>query len=521
MTDVPISGGDSDTVSQLKPEEETERGHCVTRQGCIDKPGTPRSARERWPPPEATDCGESTACRQLDFGFLASKIYTFQQVQEHTDQIWKFQRHDLIEEYHGRPPAPPPLILLSHLQLLVKRLVLKIPAKRHKQLRNKLEKNEEAALLSWEMYLKENYLQNLQFQLKQRPEQKTQEISDRVNAMLDLLDPAQEQRLASLEEQVAETAEALRWVVQALRDGGFGAERALPALASRRASEELSQEVGRRRKAGDPEDAHHVNARHLLYPDAPVTRFPVPDEKVPWETEFQIYAPPFYSAERKDKAVMDPVGNNLESLSEIHFNAVDGLVDRRSFHGPYVVEDGLPRNPRGRTGLRGRGSLCCFGPNHALHPVITRWRRNQDGAICRKGIKKMLEVLVVMRCLSELWALPGGSRDPGEAVPRKLKDVFRREFWPSLEALLRQGTEVYKGYMDDARNTDNAWVETVAISVHFQDQSDVELKRLNSHLHAHEPEVSVRWQVVDGGLPLCASHGAILQKVAVLFGAHY
>ncbi|XP_037686515.1 transient receptor potential cation channel subfamily M member 2 isoform X3 [Choloepus didactylus] len=452
---------------------------------------------------------------------IAMFNYTFQQVQEHTDQIWKFQRHDLIEEYHGRPPAPPPLILLSHLQLLVKRLVLKIPAKRHKQLRNKLEKNEEAALLSWEMYLKENYLQNLQFQLKQRPEQKTQEISDRVNAMLDLLDPAQEQRLASLEEQVAETAEALRWVVQALRDGGFGAERALPALASRRASEELSQEVGRRRKAGDPEDAHHVNARHLLYPDAPVTRFPVPDEKVPWETEFQIYAPPFYSAERKDKAVMDPVGNNLESLSEIHFNAVDGLVDRRSFHGPYVVEDGLPRNPRGRTGLRGRGSLCCFGPNHALHPVITRWRRNQDGAICRKGIKKMLEVLVVMRCLSELWALPGGSRDPGEAVPRKLKDVFRREFWPSLEALLRQGTEVYKGYMDDARNTDNAWVETVAISVHFQDQSDVELKRLNSHLHAHEPEVSVRWQVVDGGLPLCASHGAILQKVAVLFGAHY
>lgn len=60
--------------------------------------------------------------------------YTFQQVQEHTDQIWKFQRHDLIEEYHSRPPAPPPFILLSHLHLVIKRVVLKIPAKRHKQL---------------------------------------------------------------------------------------------------------------------------------------------------------------------------------------------------------------------------------------------------------------------------------------------------------------------------------------------------------------------------------------------------
>lgn len=65
---------------------------------------------------------------------LPPASYTFQEVQEHTDQIWKFQRHDLIEEYHGRPPAPPPFILLSHLQLLIKRIVLKIPAKRHKQL---------------------------------------------------------------------------------------------------------------------------------------------------------------------------------------------------------------------------------------------------------------------------------------------------------------------------------------------------------------------------------------------------
>jgi hypothetical protein len=34
--------------------------------------------------------------------------------------------------------------------------------------------------------------------------------------------------------------------------------------------------------------------------------------------------------------------------------------------------------------------------------------------------------------------------------------------------------------MDDPRNTDNAWIETVAISIHFPDQNDVELKRLNS-----------------------------------------
>ncbi|XP_027982364.1 transient receptor potential cation channel subfamily M member 2 isoform X4 [Eumetopias jubatus] len=459
---------------------------------------------------------------------IAMFNYTFQQVQEHTDQIWKFQRHDLIEEYHGRPPAPPPFILFSHLHLFIKRVVLKIPAKRHKQLKSKLEKNEEAALLSWEIYLKENYLQNQQYQQKQRPEQRIQDISDKVNTVVDLLEMeslkrsgSMEQRLSSLEEQVAQTSRALHWIMKALRDGGFGSEEGLPTLAPETTSEGQDHELDGRQKAEDVGDTHHVNARHLLYPNSHVTRFPVPNEKVPWETEFLIYDPPFYTDDRKDKASVDPVGNALEALAGISYNAVDGPIDRRSFHGLYAVQDGLPLNPMGRTGLRGRGSLGCLGPNHTLQPVITRWRRNQDGAICRKSIKKMLEVLVVKHLLSESWALPGGSREPGEILPRKLKQVLRREFWSSFQNLLIQGTEVYKGYVDDPRNTDNAWIETVAISIHFPDQSDMDLKRLNSHLHTCDPRMSVQWQVVDKRIPLYANHKTILQKVATLFGAFY
>ncbi|XP_008565916.1 PREDICTED: transient receptor potential cation channel subfamily M member 2 [Galeopterus variegatus] len=459
---------------------------------------------------------------------IAMFNYTFQQVQEHTDQIWKFQRHDLIEEYHSRPPAPPPFILLSHLQLFIKRVVLKIPAKRHKQLKNKLEKNEEAALLSWEIYLKENYLQNQQYQQKQRPEQKIEDIHNKVDAMVDLLDMdrlkrsgSTEQRLASLEEQVAQTARTLHWIVRTLRDSGFGSEAGVPILAPQKASEEQDAEPGSRKRAEEPGDGYHVNARHLLYPNSLVTRFPVPNEKVPWEVEFLIYDPPFYTVERKEAAIVDPTGDALEPLSRIRYNVVDGPTDRQSFHGPYAVQHGLPLNPMGRTGLRGRGSLRCFGPNHMLHPVVTRWRRNQDGAICRKSIKKMLEVLVVEHPLSEHWALPGGSREPGETLPRKLKQILRQESWPSFENLLKRGMEVYKGYMDDPRNTDNAWIETVAISIHFQDQNDVELKRLNSHLQACEPGVSARWQVVDKRIPLYANHKTILRKAATLFGTHY
>ncbi|XP_011809622.1 PREDICTED: transient receptor potential cation channel subfamily M member 2 [Colobus angolensis palliatus] len=416
---------------------------------------------------------------------IAMFNYTFQQVQEHTDQIWKFQRHDLIEEYHSRPAAPPPFILLSHLQLFIKRVILKTPAKRHKQLKNKLEKNEEAALLSWEIYLKENYLQNQQFQQKQRPEQKIEDISNKVDAMVDLLDldplkrsGSMEQRLASLEEQVAQTAQALHWIVKTLRASGFGSEVDVPTLASQKAMEEPDTELGGGKKMEEPGDSYHVNARHLLYPSCPITRFPVPNEKVPWETEFLIYDPPFYTAERKDAAAMDPVGDTLEPLSMIHYNMVDGLRDRRSFHGPYAVQAGLPLNPMGRTGLRGRGSLSCFGPNHTLYPMVTRGS-----------------------CAQSWWRAHGG---PGHR-----------------SGVLALPIQVYKGYMDDPRNTDNAWIETVAVSIHFQDQNDVELNRLNSNLHPCDSGACIRWQVVDRRVPLYTNHKTLLQKVAAEFGAHY
>lgn len=35
--------------------------------------------------------------------------------------------------------------------------------------------------------------------------------------------------------------------------------------------------------------------------------------------------------------------STLEPLSGISYNALDGPVDRRSSHGPYAVQDGLPR----------------------------------------------------------------------------------------------------------------------------------------------------------------------------------
>lgn len=251
--------------------------------------------------------------------------------------------------------------------------------------------------------------------------------------MVDLLDMdrvkrsgSTEQRLASLEEQVTQMGRSLHWIVTTLKDSGFGSGAGALTLAAQRAFDEPDAELSLRKKGEEGGDGYHVSARHLLYPDARIMRFPVPNEKVPWEAEFLIYDPPFYTAEKKDVTLTDPVGDTAEPLSKINYNVVDGLTDRCSFHGTYVVQYGFPLNPMGRTGLRGRGSLSWFGPNHTLQPVVTRWKRNQGGGICRKSVRKMLEVLVMKLPQSEHWALPGGSREPGETLPRKLKQADRK-----------------------------------------------------------------------------------------------
>lgn len=71
--------------------------------------------------------------------------------------------------------------------------------------------------------------------------------------------------------------------------------------------------------------------------------------------------------------------------------------------------EGRPLNPMGRTGLRGRGVLGRWGPNHAADPIVSAFR---DGCLHFIGIER--------RDTHE-WAIPGGMVDAGEKVSATLK----------------------------------------------------------------------------------------------------
>uniref|UniRef100_A0A8C1A2E9 Histidine rich calcium binding protein n=1 Tax=Cyprinus carpio carpio TaxID=630221 RepID=A0A8C1A2E9_CYPCA len=89
---------------------------------------------------------------------IATFSYTFSKVQECSDTYWKFQRYNLIVEYHFRPTLAPPFIILSHINLLIKRLLRKVPSTKHHRFALRLKGRDANKLVKWETFQKENFL---------------------------------------------------------------------------------------------------------------------------------------------------------------------------------------------------------------------------------------------------------------------------------------------------------------------------------------------------------------------------
>ncbi|KAK2833695.1 hypothetical protein Q5P01_017584 [Channa striata] len=278
--------------------------------------------------------------------------------------------------------------------------------------------------------------------------------------------------------------------------------------------------------------AHHVKSRCVLYPGSDVKRFPVPDDKVDWNQIWPQYDPVSYTAPivKKMPEWADP---DIESFSP-QFNTINDSVDRTSFEGIYKVKEGKPLNPSGRTGVTGRGLLGRWGPNHAADPIVTRWKVDAKGERVHHpdSRRPILQFVSIKRKDCGEWAIPGGMVDPGEQVSLTLQREFSEEAMNSLSASTAgraeihkritnlfnsPGFQVYKGYVDDPRNTDNAWMETVAVN--FHDESGNSVSELP--LQAGDDAGQVQWVDVDSSFALYASHAHFLELVATERKAHW
>jgi len=229
----------------------------------------------------------------------------------------------------------------------------------------------------------------------------------------------------------------------------------------------------------------HVKARGD-YPGYP-KRFSVPDEYVDWDTEYPDYKPVEFTADGTKKNSKDPSDpKDIKDISK-----------RLTYEPPIRIDSksGRPLNPRGRTGLAGRGTLYNWGPNHAADPIVTK--SDEDGNIYMVAIK---------RKDTGIWAIPGGMVDPGENISATLRREFEEEAGAveseeekkKLKNLLNElfneknAKKIYKGYVDDPRNTDHSWMETAAIHFHCSPELAKALP-----LKAGDDAAAVRWLKVD------------------------
>ena len=292
--------------------------------------------------------------------------------------------------------------------------------------------------------------------------------------------------------------------------------------ASKRPAEFESQASKRAKNICDVIPLHkHARSKHPDYPE----RATVPDDKVPWEMEWKDYAPePFEHAVVRDndctvkpKGWADSANIKLVDFGSRHSYANEQAGKRQM---KFDDENGAPLNPAGRTGMIGRGLLGKWGPNHAADPIVTRCAM-LDGV-------QVLQMVAIKRKDTGAWAIPGGMVDQGESVSVTLQREFKEEagnlpaeqravFNALANQLFATGTMVYKGYVDDPRNTDNAWIETTAVHYHCNDELGTMLP-----LHAGDDAAEVQWLTIQIGCPtfdgLYANHKQMVLKACKSFG---
>ena len=171
---------------------------------------------------------------------------------------------------------------------------------------------------------------------------------------------------------------------------------------------------------GHPE-SHAESRGRQSYPP----RLPVPDAQVEWTVRWEAYKPSFVPAFRRggrgqaadsgdsgDSGDVDPDDPQDVSMEEwAARKSHEGPLDFGEDYGPWQLR--VPHNPRGRTGLAGRGALSRWGANEDLYVIIMR------AANFKHCHQHSPEVLVRLEHSAEpdFWQSAGGPAwQPGEAV---------------------------------------------------------------------------------------------------------
>lgn len=316
----------------------------------------------------------------------------------------------------------------------------------------------------------------------------------------------------------------------------------------------------------------HVQSRHQ-HPLYETARIEVPDDKVNWLIPFDNYIErrPYYihpDVENNLKLKDDDPKRWAEyHVNDKYFNKgcqTSNLKSRITFINGFkqTLEEAnimfdksnLPINPKGRTGMYGPGLLGKNGPNQTADPIFTRWApftlkppikvfcsfrqlftRNYSNQYLFNLFWELfkslvllfphLEMIAIQRRDTKVWAIPGGMVETGSTVSETLRNEINQEacnnmdskqFSEAIDEVFSQsnGKLIYRGYVDDPRNTDSRWLETTAVHFHCPNNLANSIK-----LNAGDDAKNVTWLTMCSLEPryknLYANHKYITDKAVM------
>jgi ADP-ribose pyrophosphatase len=227
-----------------------------------------------------------------------------------------------------------------------------------------------------------------------------------------------------------------------------------------------------------------------------LTRAYVPASATEWTTELPNYNPAFIDLPRgvtRFRKEDDKPDQSDPSTIET-FTSLEATEIIRDAYG-------RPLNPYGRTGLAGRGMLNKWGPTIAADIVCSR---------VNQGNQK-LEGLLIKRGDTGEWAFPGGKLKAGEGGRQGAgREMVQEVGVKGIDASLLCAKLVYKGYVDDSRNTDNAWMESMVYHYHLSDHEAAAVTVKHG-----DDAVDAQWIELEDKLfySLFASHGRYLREI--------